>query len=258
MSSPTERPRIEEFRKDLATRLSKLSTDPALLEDMNRQSLEALVTGYVHWAIRAVAARARKVIVKQPDDPHWKKIAPKAAALLKCVEAGGDVTAYICFSPHLRDFVIPGGAYPGWRDMDLVLAIMGYHVFQCEPRDVARTGNHILAFVDRSTFTVIGAFQGNAILSDPAERARVWNLVQAHGTAPVDPQHLVRVSMARMQKIAEMDPKLDDPAFVRQLYVETGTTMPPAPKFRWHMTFSDFGFLEMTAPRFFMIWPGPN
>src|SRR5580704_12130220 len=117
MSSPNGRPRIAELRQDLANRLSKLSTDPALLEDMNRQPLETLLTGYVHWAIRAVAKRARKVIVKQPDDPHWKKIAPKAAALLKCVETGGDVTAYICFSPHLRDFVVPTGAYPGWRDM---------------------------------------------------------------------------------------------------------------------------------------------
>lgn len=258
MSALSERPRVKALHLDLANRLSKLSTDPNLLEDLKRQPLETLLAGYVHWAIRSVATRARRVIVKNPDDPHWKKIAPRAAQLLKHAEAGGDLTSYICFSPHMRDFQVPGGAYSEIRDKDLVLAIMGYHVFQCEPRGEERTGSHVIAYVDRSTLTVIGAFQGNAVTTDAAERARIWNLVQAHGTAPVDPRHLMAISMERMQKIAEMDPKLDDPAFVRQLYSETGNTMPPAPNFRWHTPFLDFGFLETTGPRFFMIWPGPN
>jgi hypothetical protein len=258
MPSPSERPRVAELRLDLANRLSKLSTDPALLEDLKKQPLETLIVGYVHWAVRSVATRPRKVIVKQPDDPHWKKIAPKAAGFLKRVETGADVMPYVCFSPHLRDFAVPGGAFAEWPDKDQLLAVMGYHAFQCEPREQTRSGNHVLAYVDRTTFTVIGVFQGNAIISDNAERSRLWDAVQANGVAPTNRQRLVQIAMERMQKIAELDPKLDDPAFVRQLYSETGQAMPPAPNLRWHMPFMDFGFIETTAPRFFMIWPGAN
>jgi hypothetical protein len=258
MSSPNERPRIRELRLDLANRLSKLAPDPALLEDLQKQPLERLMVLYVHAAIRCVAPRPRKIIVKQPDDPHWRKIAPKAASLLKLAEEGGDMMPYICLSPHLRDFAIPGAGYAEWHDKDLLLAAMGYHVFQCEPRDQTRTGNHVLAFVDRLTFTVIGAFQGNAVNSDGPERTRLWDQVRAHGVAPVNRQSLINLGIDRARKIDEIDPKLDDPDFVRQLYVETQTPMPGAVNWRWHLPFMDFGFLETNAPRFFMIWPGPN
>jgi hypothetical protein len=258
MSSPNESPRIAALRLDLATRLSSLSSNPTVPEDMKRQPLASLLAAYVHWAIRSVAKRPRRVIVKQPDDPHWKKIAAKAAPFLKLAEEGGDVMSHVCLAPHMRDFAVPGGAYGEWRDKDIVLAIMGYHFFQCEPRDKQRTGSHILAYVDRSTLTAVGAFQGNSVNTDPAESMRIWNLIQAYGTAPVDPRHLMRISAEFLQKIAELDPKLDDPQFVRQLHEETGNVLPPAPKFRWHMPYLDFGILEETAPRFFMVWPGPN
>lgn len=256
MSSPNERPRLTELRLDLANRLSKLSTDPALLEDLKTQSLETLLVGYVHWAVRAVAPRPRKVIVKQPDDQNWRKMASKAAPLLKLAEDGGDVMPYVCFAPHLRDFVAPG--YSEWTDKDLLLAAMGYHVFQCEPRAETRTGNHVLAFVDRTTFTVIGAFHADAVKGDGPERARLWNLVRAHGIAPISRQRLVQIAIDRLRKIEEIDPKLDDPEFVRQLYAETNTPMPRAANWRWHMPFMDFGMLETNGPRFFMIWPGQN
>jgi hypothetical protein len=257
MSSPSERPRIAELRLDLANRLSRLSApDPALLEDLKRQPLETLVVAYVHAAIRTVAKRPRRVIVKDPEDIHWTSIAEKAAPLLRQVETGGDVVGYICFSPHLNDLPVPG--YAEWPNKDQLLGVLGYHVFQCEPRDQQRTGNHVLAFVDRTTFTVIGAFHGNAVSANGPERERLWNLVKAHGAAPVNRHYLVQMARERTQKIIELEPKLDDPEFVRKLYAETGNVMPPTPKFRWHMPYMDFGFLETTGPRFFMIWPGPN
>lgn len=258
MSSPSERPRITELRLDLAKRASTVSKDPALLEDLNRQPLETLLVTYLHLAVRSVAKRPRKVIVKTPDDPHFRKIAKKAGALLNAAETGGEMADYLCVSPHMRDFSVPGRGFAEWHDKDQLLAVMGYHVFQCEPRNQARTGSHVLAFVDRLTFTVIGAFEGNRIMEDPAERMRIWNLIQAHGVAPVSKQHLIELAIQMRQKVEELDPKLDDPAFVCQLYAETATAMPAAPKFRWFMPFMDFGFLETTAPRFFMIWPGQN
>lgn len=258
MSSPIESPRITALRLDLANRLGKLSTDPALLEDLKKQSLETLLVAYVHWAVRAVAPRPRTAIIKDSKDPDWRKIAPKAANLLQQVEAGGDLMSYICFSPHLRDFAIPDPNYAQWQDKDLLLAAMGYHVFQCEPRNQQRTGSHVLAFVDRLTFTVIGAFQGDAVTRDAATRMRLWNLIRTNGIAPLNRQYLMTIVRERLQKIAEIDPKLDDPDFVRQLYAETATPMPGAVNFRWHMPFMDFGFLETNAPRFFMIWPGQN
>ncbi len=206
MSSPNERPRITELRLDLANRLSRLSSDPALLADLKTQSLETLMVGYVHWAIRSVATRPRKPIVEQPDDPHWRKIAHHAAPLLKLVEEGGDVMPYVCFAPHLGNFAAPG--YAEWPDKDQLLAALGYHVFQCEPREQTRTGNHVLAFVDRFTFTVLGAFHGNAVSGEGVERARLWELVRAHGIAPMDRQSLVQMAIGRVRKIDELDPKL--------------------------------------------------
>jgi hypothetical protein len=154
--------------------------------------------------------------------------------------------------------ISPGAAFEQWTDKDLLLNAMGYHFFQLEPKGTARSGKHILAHIDRDSFTVIGAFDGAGFAGDGPERPRLWRMLRTRRITPVDPQYLIQFAKECTKKVEEIDPKLDDADFVRQLYAETGSTMPPESKWKWQMQFMDFGFLEQNVPRFFMIWPGAN
>ena len=67
---------------------------------------------------------------------------------------------------------------------------------------------------------------------------------------------VVRTAQRHVKIIREIDPKLDDPAYVNELYGASGA--PAKPKLKWCYVHLDFGLCDEAAGFFGAIARGPN
>jgi len=167
-----------------------------------------------------------------------------------------------------------------WADKDMLLNVMGYHHlhFDAAPHNQMRSDNVLFAHVTRDTFTIVGIFN-HTVFEPPdqtnsmtAERSRLWNIFEdraARGAPAGSPivqslitlsghsiYYVINLSKNYARVIKDIDPKLDDPNYVRGLYRQAGFPVPKRPKLRWHLQFLDLGLLDK-AGVFFILCKGP-
>jgi len=205
-------------------------------------------------------------------------------ALLAKVERGDDLTPHVSPKSRTRGFT-PAASGTGpdvdrWADKDMLLNVMGYHHFHFDaaPHNHMRSDDVVFAHVTRDTFTVVGIFNhtvfGPLDARKPmtAERNRLWQIFD-HRTARAAPAgstivlspialsghsiYFVNLAKNYARVINRVDPKLDDPNYVRNLYRQADLPVPAKPKLRWHLHHLDLGLLDKEN-RFFLLWPGPN
>jgi|HubBroStandDraft_6_1064221.scaffolds.fasta_scaffold417131_1 hypothetical protein len=150
-----------------------------------------------------------------------------------------------------------------------------------EPADhIARTNEVLFASVTRSEFEILGLFDHDAFEHEDdgamtPERVKLWRTYLARQEADALPGQLmtggyanngitlssqpVAVTLAAQRHvriIREIDPKLDDPAYVKTLYEKT--PVPTKPKLEWSYRYLDFGLLDESAAFFAVFERGPN
>ncbi|MGE0114665.1 MAG: hypothetical protein AB7T07_07245 [Steroidobacteraceae bacterium] len=257
---------------------------------IKNESLSKLLIHYTNWAVRYVARRPRDISIEVETliDSRIQKFAPEINQFLEEVRKGEDLTPHLSLEPHTRGYT-PNAAIKGidtnkWADKDFMLIVMGYHHFHLGTKIesggfTTRTDNLLFAHVSRDTFTVVGVFDHSVfdISRTPdgrmtAERERLWEAFESHATKDIPPGsiyvpamiatsghslHLLRLSAEYAHIIYEIDSKIDDSNYIKDMYERAGITLPKKPKIEWHLNVLDLGLLDQNL-NFFVLRQGPN
>jgi hypothetical protein len=105
------------------------------------------------------------------------------------------------------------------------------------------------------------------------ERKRLWEIFDEHtgrGVPPGSflipspiatsghPIHVVSTAQEYSRIIRDLDPKLDDPSFVSELYGGIKASVPAKMKLEWALNFSDLGIHETRTNHLFVLRRGFN
>jgi len=287
----TESERIKKLRESLIKEIPRTPNDRQSLLELESKSLPDLLVIYANWIARYITPRKRDVIIEQAalSDLRWATLAGQIYQFLEKVKSGEDLT------PHLSLIIRKKGFSPAatkvgqdvdkWEDKDFLLNVMGYHHFhlgnQIAAKDhVGRTDDVLFAEVTRDKFRVIAifshsVFEKNTIIT-PAltdERKRLWEIFDEHSLAGATPGSLVipsiimtsghsfkivRLAQDYMRVIKEIDPKLDDYNFVKDLFAEAEISLPKKYKLNWHFRFLDLGVFDNASKTYFVFRYGVN
>ena len=283
--------RIKAFRCQLIAAIPRFPNDKASLEELEGKSLTDLLMTYIGWRLRYVAARPRKVtgMSTLDGDPRATTLKENIDTFLQAVEDGHDLTRYLSLAPHTRGYTPTAQSQsPGantWADKDFVLNVMGLHHFHLDlAKEKAghRGGPNEMVFasVTRATFEILGLFTHAAFDYEDddtmtPERVKLWSIYatrQAAGALPgqlttggygglgitlsSQPAAVTRTAQRHVKILREIEPKLDNLAYVHTLYGKNG--VPEKPKLKWHYRHLDFGLLDEDAGFFRILAQGPN
>ena len=207
---------------------------------------------------------------------------------MKAVKDGEDLTPYLSLGA-VKEGYTPAAERSGpeesWADKDFLLNVMGLHHFHLgmtreAKGHAARTNEVLFASVTRDTFEIIGLFDHDAFERKndgtmTSERNHLWSIYDARRTANTLPGQLsvggfnglgitmsshpvtvVRAAQEHARIIREVEPRLDDPMYVRSLY--PADSIPEKPKFRWAYKNLDLGVCDDKAGFFGIFSKGPN
>ncbi|MBC7078116.1 MAG: hypothetical protein H5T92_07420, partial [Synergistales bacterium] len=253
-----ESKRVRAFRRGITSEIPRFPNNRASLDALEKKSLTSLLVTYIGWRLRHVAARPRGVTGQSAlsGDPRAAALQPNIDAFIQAVQAGDDLTPYLSLRAITRGYTPAaeaGGGDDSWADKDFVLNVMGLHHFHLgltteSAGHKARTDEVLFASVTRDQLEIIGlfdhaAFEYNDNGAMTAERSRLWSVFTAlqerHAlpgqlmiggfgglgiSTAGSPVAVVRAAQEHVRILTEIDPKLDDPAFVQSLYPEA----PPA------------------------------
>lgn len=293
--SLNEAKRVKAFRNDLIAVVPRFPNDRASLHAIKGKSLTGLLVAYIGWRLRYIGVRPRIVrgYLDVLHDTRAAALKPHLDAFLEAVEVGRDLTPYLSLQPHSRGYAPASDAKKSgantWVDKDFLLNVMGFHHFHLgltteAAGHISRMNEVLFAAVTRDEFEIIcltdyTAFKQGADDTLTPERQRLWAVHEerrAYGLLPgqmslsgygglgiTTSGHPTAVSLRAQRHariIREIDPKLNDPAFVQTLYQAapvplTSTLMP---KLRWMYQHLDFGLLDEKTSTFFIIEYGSN
>jgi hypothetical protein len=286
---PKESKRVRALRLGLAKQIPKFPNVRASLQSLEGKSIGSLLIDYANWAIRYVAPRPRIVIIESAasTDSRWKAPQKDIDAFLEKVKRGDELTPHLSLEPHTRGHT-PAASAQGpdvdrWADKDTLLNVMGYHHFHpsmtIEPQGFASRKDEILfAYVTREVFIVLGIFNHSVFESKPGqplnpERERLWRIFDERLTRRAPPGSVVvappiatsghsiyftRLAMDYARLIADIDRKVEDPAYISALTAGTAFPLPAKPKWKWHLHYLDLGLIEKTSAGFLILRKGPN
>jgi hypothetical protein len=277
-----EPPRIRRLRTELVKTIPRVPNDRASLVHMQQKPLVDLIIDYVNWCARYIGARPRTITVEPAAqaDPRWAAMAAPIEAFLNKVRRGEDLTPHLSIKPHTRGYAPAAraaGAAPEdrWSDKDFLLHSMNYHHFHLDA--TGGPGGHgqgpddlIFAEVTRDTFKVIAIFRHEVFDHDSPERMRLWAAHESSVSRSVPPGslviagaittsghtlHAVQHAQHCARLIADIEPKLDDPAFVGSLYVPSEEA-PPRPKPEWAFAHLDLAIYDRAKPALLIVHKG--
>jgi hypothetical protein len=252
---------------------------------MEQKHLAELMIDYLSWHSRYVGWRPRQIVTEPPafGNPLWTKCSRGIQVLLEKVRNGQDLTPHLSLSPHTEGYT-PASRAKGasneerWSDKDFLLNIMGFHHFHLGERleqkgHAARTDELLFAEVTRDAFKIIDLFTHEVFEPASAERMRLWathEQITLRGLAPGavvlmgdiatsgHPTHLVLYAGHCARIVSQLDPKLDDPAWVQETYKNAGLPSPKKLKLRWAFNHLDIGLVDPVANVFFIMHKGWN
>lgn len=283
-----ESKRIKNLRDEVIKAIPKFPNNRETKEKLEGMPLATLLIHYLNWMIRYVSVKPRKTIIEPTvtADPRWRSLREPVSALLDKVRSGENLTPYLSIQPHSKGYS-PETSRKGpdvdrWADKDFLLNVMGFHHFHLGEKveaagHVERTDDVLFARVSREDFTAIGIFNHSVFeptgdeMSD--ERKRLWKIFDDHTSRGVPPGsvvipsliatsghpiHVVSTAQEYSRIIYELDPRLDDPGFVNELYGTGNVNAPAKIKLEWALNFSDLGIHESRSNHFFVLRRGFN
>jgi hypothetical protein len=283
-ATAVEPARIKGLRRDLIAAIPRVPNDTASLQHMEAKGLGELLIDYINWRSRYVGERPRTCSIEPvaKADPRWSVHAAAIKAFFDKVERGDDLTPHLSIKPHTRGYA-PAARAPGatpddrWSDKDFLLNVMGFHHFHLggamqKRGHVDRTDDLIFAEVSRDAFKVIAIFDHEVFENGSAESQRLWAFhesIIARGVAPgtfvtsamiATSGHTLRV-VRYAQKCAriirEIEPKLDDPEYVKSLY-NPPTEAPAKSKLSWCFRHLDLTLYDAAKPVLIGLMKGWN
>lgn len=292
MSYPSDdSKRIKALRRELIGLVPRFPNNREARDAIEAKVLTDLLIVFIAWRLRHVGMRPRQVTGRTnlASDPRTAALQPNIDVFLKLVEDGGDLTPYLSIEPRTKGYTPAAEArrpnQDSWADKDFVLNVMGLHHFHLgltmeAAGHAKRTNELIFASVTRDTFEILGlvnhaAFKYEDDGSMTPERQTLWSMYEAREGANNLPGQLsiggygglgialsghpvtvVRTAQDHVRVMREIDPKLDDSAYVQSLY--PAGSLPDKPKLRWHYRHLDLGLYDEAARFFACFRKGPN
>jgi len=290
---PTESKRVRQFRQDLVRELPKFPNNRATRDALLTMSLGQLLIHFGNWRLRLIRKAVRTVTVDAAvtGDPRYAQLQPGIDALLAKVHNGEDLTPHLSLGA-VRQGYTPAALAPNppppaqpvdrWADKDFLLNVMGYHHLHLgtviEPEGHIRRSNEVLfARLTRTTFEALLILDHSVFEKDPQggmtpERTRLWTMFDqqsAQGVPPGTPyipamvtlsghpMHLTLYSGRLVSTIRDLDQKLDDPAYVKELYDSAGIAVPKKPKLSFMLNGLDLGLFDAAIGQFWRFVDGP-
>ncbi|TCQ02678.1 hypothetical protein C8J34_11642 [Rhizobium sp. PP-F2F-G36] len=283
--------RIRALRRDLIAAVPRFPNNKDSLLAVEAKSLTNLLIIFIAWRLRHIGTRPRTVTGRDnlANDSRATTLAPNIDAFLKVVKDGGDLTPYLSIEPRTKGYTPAAEGQPpdknSWGDKDLLLNVMGLHHFHLgltmeAAGHAVRTNELLFASVTRDTFDIIGLFDHAAFEHEndgsmTPERKKLWSAYgkrEASGALPGQlsiggfsglgvtlsshPVAVVRAAQEHVRVLREIDPELEDSAYVRGVYPEGSS--PAKPKLKWAYNHLDFGLHDEGAAFFAVFRRGPN
>jgi len=283
-----ESKRIVRLRSEVVKVIPKFPNNRETKEKLENMPLAMLFVHYLNWISRYISIKPRKVAIEPTvtSDQRWKLVKEQLEMFLDKVRSGENLTPYLSNLAHSKGYS-PEASEKGpgvdrWMDKDFLLNAMGFHHFHLGTKlgstgRVERTDDVLFARVGREEFTAIGIFNHSVFEQTgeemSEERKRLWKIFEDHTSrggppgsivisSPIvtsgHPIHLVGTAQEYARIISEVDPKLDDPEFVKGLYKESRIELSPKVKLEWALNFSDLGIHEKRGNHFFVLRRGFN
>lgn len=261
----TESPKIVKLKKELIKKLPFFPDDKTTLQYLEQQSMVSVLFYYLHWATRQIPIRNRKIhrYPELTNDLRYKQLKDDINYLLKEVECGADLSPYLSIKAHKKGYTptyrITNGDVDSWEDKDQILNTKGFHHFHLSKQiqnsglsvrtnevlfaKVTRTEFHAYAIFDHSVFDNTNP---NGVMNP--ERSRMWQLHEKCSSLGVQPGsvyishpitmsghplYLNQLAAFYMHKIDHLTPKLEDRAFVNEIYSSTHQPIPNKYKLNW-------------------------
>lgn len=291
MANNSESKRVKRFRKEIIKVIPRVPNNKLSLNALQSKSLTDLLIVFINWQLRFVGQWERAVVIEDSanNDPRWNLLNDQIERFLDKVKKGEDLTPFLSLEASKRGFSLaadaPAPSEDAWDDKDFLLSVMGYHHFHLgEVRPgiahAGRTNEVLFAHVTRETFTVL-AILDHSVFDTPdnpsesltRDREFLWSIFDERsmrGTLPgsiVVPSmvatsgHSLNAVMAAMEYarvIRIIDPKLDDPDFVRSLYEGSEIESVDTKKLAWHFRHLDLGVFDASSDFFGVFRYGPN
>jgi len=264
--------------------LPRLPNNRASLEALCAMPIRRVILAFLTWRMRLIPARPRVVTLWSGGvtPAQFQAARAKLRPLLEKVVTGRDLT------PHLSDYVKTAGiVLPGARamerreDIDTVLIRHGLHHFHSgvagpgNPK--GRSGNLVFAEVLEGEFRIVAIADHHAFKRSSPQQLRLFEICQsyiARGVPPGQgfmanpvmssghPAMLVVFADRCETEILRLDPLLDDPAFIDNLYngqpiIRDGQPVarPVDPSLAWYFNDLTLGILDRRTLVFFCIFP---
>ncbi len=279
-----ETKRIKNLRNDIIKKIPKIPNNKETLQVLEAKPLTDLFIIYANWAIRFIQPRIRniKISPEAKNDKKWKSLSNKISTFLEKVKNGEDLTPNLSKRVHEKGFSLAASkSQPNdksWEDKDFLLNVMGYYHFHLgvkkNNRGLAeRTDDVLFAKVTRNEFEVIGIFDHTVFDTsiEPSnqitvERKRLYETfdngslhsilssitMSGHATRTIFPM------IDYVNVIKEIDPKLDDSAYIERLFNESNLSIPKRTNLIWTFRYLDLGVLDKRSNAYFVFRYGPN
>ncbi len=286
-----ESKRVKNLRDTLIKQIPRSPNNKQSLKELQSKSLTDLLIVYANWVVRYITPRQRKVVIEPTanKDPRWNTLYDKISSFLQKVESGKDLTPHLSLDVHKKGFSpASSGTCPDtdkWADKDFLLNVMGYHHFhigdkQEDKNHVERTDDVLFAEVNRNRFRLVAIFNHSVFKTNrditqslTTERQRLWRIFDERSFSDVPSGSVVIPSIImtsghslnivrRVQDyinvIKEIDPKLSELNFVRELFEKSEVPIPKKYKLSWHFRFLDLGVFDETSKTYFVFRYGVN
>jgi hypothetical protein len=277
-------PRILDFRNGLVRAIPKVPNGRETKKRLEDMTTNNLILTFLTWRMRFVPAKPRTIKLwsgwsegLQPDS--FFSLRESLEEFRQKVERGDDLTPHLSTRVNRSAFVASSDRTVD--DIDFILTKFGLHHFHVSPivqanpkgrgdklifADVSDTEFNIFAVSDHDAFKSgspewIRLFKAsNRYIQSriPAGAVYIQNAVMASGHRA----SIVLFSDACDLRMLQLDPMLDDPTFVNQLYnaqlIERDgkpVQRPKRPNLKW--AFNDdlnFGILDSKAGIFFTVY----
>jgi hypothetical protein len=251
---------------------------------MENQPTSWLISAFLTWRMRKIPSKPRTVSLWSGgiSPLQFRDASSRLRPLLQKVETGGDLGPHLSYLVNTKGIILPGAScLDKGKDIDAILTRYGVHHFHVgkvsSNNPKGRSGILVFAEVLEEEFRIIAITDHRVFKSGSCEQRKLSGIFLSYIGKDISPEsgfmlnpvmssgHSLIVMMFGLKcerEINRLDPLLDDPGFIDNLYSQQpilrngmGVERPMRPSLAWHFEDLQFGILDRRTLVFFNIFP---
>ncbi|WP_320709346.1 hypothetical protein [Enterobacter sp. 302C9] len=269
---------IKRFRQTMIKELPKVPNTPEAIEELERMPTRAIISKYITWKIRTIPIRKRTIAFYPMgiDLNIYLKMHPDIKVFLDKVIKGNDLNPYLSERVRTHGVILPGASSKNaGKDIDTLVLREGLYHFHFAPKNnknpKGRSNYLIFADVSKDTFTIVAIAPHSVFDHNSEDAQRFFDIRRRYleRDIPNDQPYMLNPVMTTghtleifsyaihcENTINALDPKLNEPDFISQLYADgvlqyPSLEQPKKPDLIWFFYDLNLGILEKKKGHFF-------